>query len=108
MEREPPPLVPFDQAELSDMGRSFYRDNKRVSNARIKEELGVNLRPALSDNRPGIAREDGLMRINGLFRHGYLLAPAVVCDVLAELENNHEARPFADVLNKNSEEHLCA
>ena len=41
--REPPPLVPFDQAALSDMGRSFYRDNKRVSNARIKEELGVAL-----------------------------------------------------------------
>jgi nucleoside-diphosphate-sugar epimerase len=41
--RELPPLVPFDQAELSDMARSFYRDNKRVSNARIKEELGVDL-----------------------------------------------------------------
>jgi hypothetical protein len=25
------------------MARSFYRDNKRVSNARIKEELGVDL-----------------------------------------------------------------
>jgi nucleoside-diphosphate-sugar epimerase len=41
--RKPPPLVPFDQAELSDMARSFYRDNKRVANARIKEELGVAL-----------------------------------------------------------------
>jgi len=41
--REPPPLVPFDRAELSAMARSFYRDNKRVSNARIKEELGVEL-----------------------------------------------------------------
>jgi len=41
--REPPPLVPFAQAELSDMARSFYRDNKRVSNARIREELGVRL-----------------------------------------------------------------
>ena len=41
--REPPPLVPFDRAELSEMGRSFYRDNKRVSNARIKDELGVTL-----------------------------------------------------------------
>ncbi len=41
--REPPPLVPFEAAELSDMGRSFYRDNKRVSNARIKDELGVSL-----------------------------------------------------------------
>ena len=41
--RAPPPLVPFEQAELSPMGRSFYRDNKRVSNRRIKEELGVAL-----------------------------------------------------------------
>lgn len=41
--REPPPLVPFEAAELSDMARSFYRDNKRVSNARIKDELGVAL-----------------------------------------------------------------
>ena len=39
----PPPLVPFAQAELSPMGRSFYRDNKRVANRRIKEELGVTL-----------------------------------------------------------------
>ncbi len=40
---EPPPLVPFETADLSEMGRSFYRDNKRVSNARIKQELGVRL-----------------------------------------------------------------
>ncbi|MCH7888797.1 MAG: SDR family NAD(P)-dependent oxidoreductase, partial [Proteobacteria bacterium] len=40
---EPPPLVPFDEAELSPMGRSFYADNKRVRNDRIKEELGVAL-----------------------------------------------------------------
>lgn len=40
---EPPPLVPFETAELSEMARSFYVDNKRVSNRRIKEELGVRL-----------------------------------------------------------------
>lgn len=39
-----PPAVPFEDAELSPMGRSFYADNKRVSNRRIKEELGVRLR----------------------------------------------------------------
>ncbi len=41
--REAPPLVPFQAAGLSPMARSFYRDNKRVSNRRIKEELGVTL-----------------------------------------------------------------
>lgn len=43
LDQEPPPLVPFESAELSDMGRSFYRDSKRVKNDRIKSELGVTL-----------------------------------------------------------------
>ena len=41
---EPPPAVPFDQARLSPMARSFYSDNRKVSNSRIKHELGVTLR----------------------------------------------------------------
>jgi nucleoside-diphosphate-sugar epimerase len=40
----PPPLVPFADAALSPMARSFYDDNKRVSNTRLKSELGVALR----------------------------------------------------------------
>jgi len=39
----PPPEVPFEQAEMTPMARSFYAENKRVSNRRIKEELGVVL-----------------------------------------------------------------
>jgi glycine oxidase len=38
----------------------------------------ANLRPALPDNLPRMYREPGLMRINGLFRHGWLIAPALV------------------------------
>jgi nucleoside-diphosphate-sugar epimerase len=40
---EPPPEIPFEEAELSEMGRSFYSDNKRVSNRRLKSELGYPL-----------------------------------------------------------------
>ena len=40
----PPPEIPFEQAELSPMARSFYADSKRVSNARIKTELGYALK----------------------------------------------------------------
>jgi nucleoside-diphosphate-sugar epimerase len=36
---EPPPEIPFEEAELSAMARSFYADSKRVSNARVKKEL---------------------------------------------------------------------
>lgn len=38
-----PPLVPLEAAGLSPMARSFYDDNKRVSNRLIKNELGVTL-----------------------------------------------------------------
>ena len=37
---EPPPLVPFEAAELSPMARSFYADNRKVRNERIKRDLG--------------------------------------------------------------------
>jgi len=39
----PPPLQNIETADLSPMARSFYQDNKIVSNRRIKSELGVSL-----------------------------------------------------------------
>jgi dTDP-4-dehydrorhamnose reductase len=50
---DPPPEIPFEDAEMSAMGRSFYAESKRVSNRRIKEELGVEL--AYRDYRAGLA-----------------------------------------------------
>jgi nucleoside-diphosphate-sugar epimerase len=38
-----PPAIPFDGADLSPMARSFYAENKRVSNARMRHELAVRL-----------------------------------------------------------------
>jgi nucleoside-diphosphate-sugar epimerase len=40
----PPPEIPYQEAALSPMAQSFYADNRRICNARIKEELGVVLR----------------------------------------------------------------
>jgi nucleoside-diphosphate-sugar epimerase len=41
---EPPPLIGWDDASLTPMARSFYEENKRVRNARMKDALGVTLR----------------------------------------------------------------
>lgn len=38
-----PPEIPFEQADLTPMARSFYGENKRVSNERLKRELGIEL-----------------------------------------------------------------
>lgn len=47
-----PPAVPYDQAEMSPMARSFYAESKRVRNDRIKTELGVRLN--FPDYRAGL------------------------------------------------------
>ena len=38
-----PPAIPYDEAEMTPMARSFYAESKRVRNDRIKDELGVRL-----------------------------------------------------------------
>ena len=39
-----PPEIAFEDAKLSPMAASFYAENKRVSNARMCNELGVTLK----------------------------------------------------------------
>ncbi|GLS18389.1 NAD(P)-dependent oxidoreductase [Labrys miyagiensis] len=41
---EPPPEIAYEAAQMSPMARSFYGENKRVSNRRIREDLGYRLR----------------------------------------------------------------
>ncbi|MGO9360900.1 MAG: SDR family oxidoreductase [Xanthobacteraceae bacterium] len=40
----PPPEIPLEHAELTEMSRSFFRETKRVRNRLMKQELGVTLR----------------------------------------------------------------
>jgi len=47
-----PPEVPFDQAEMTPMARSFYAESKKVANTRILEDLGVTL--AYPDYKTGL------------------------------------------------------
>ena len=51
----------------------------------------ANLRPALPDNLPLLQTQNGITCINGLFRHGWLLAPALVERAVAELANAQHA-----------------
>ena len=49
----PPPEISFEEADLSPMARSFYGESKRVSNRRMREELGYA--PRYPDYRAGLA-----------------------------------------------------
>ncbi|NLR73797.1 FAD-dependent oxidoreductase [Leeia aquatica] len=50
-----------------------------------------HLRPALPDNLPVLQQQAGLTHINGLFRHGWLLAPALVEQAITHLAQEHAA-----------------
>jgi nucleoside-diphosphate-sugar epimerase len=47
-----PEAIPFEQAEMTPMARSFYAESKKVRNDLIKSELGVQLR--YPDYRAGL------------------------------------------------------
>jgi glycine oxidase len=62
-------------------------------------ELGADLRPAFPDNLPQVRRSGRVLHANGLFRHGFLLAPALAertadtVQSMLQLETNHADIP---------------
>lgn len=53
-----PPDIPFEEADLTPMGRSFYSTSKRVRNTRLKQELGVRLLyPSYREGLAALAHE---------------------------------------------------
>jgi glycine oxidase len=67
-----------------------YAVHPAFAEARIVE-FGSGLRPAYPDNLPRISIEQQRIAVNGLYRHGFLLAPA-----LAELTLGYVARGVID------------
>lgn len=50
-------------------------------------EIGTDARPAFSDNLPRLRQIGDVLHVNGLFRHGYLLSPALammVADLICD------------------------
>jgi len=58
-------------------------------------EIGTGVRPAFADNVPRIVRVGRTLYVNGLYRHGFLMAPALARRVAQVLL---EGRFFAEVM----------
>ncbi|WP_136658909.1 glycine oxidase ThiO [Nitratireductor sp. XY-223] len=54
-------------------------------------EIGVGVRPAFADNFPRVSRHGDTISLNGLYRHGFLLAPALAADAAAMAMGIREA-----------------
>ncbi len=68
---------------------SAYALDPRFAEAEIVE-MGTDLRPAFPDNVPRIIRRGCVLHVNGLFRHGYLIAPALARQAAAYLADGHK------------------
>ncbi len=51
---------------------------------------GTGLRPAFPDNLPRVQQIDGTWHVNGLYRHGFLLAPAMAMDLVHKMGTPNE------------------
>lgn len=84
-------IVGATQIESDDSGPITVRSSLELLSAVYSLHPGfaeaavvssaVNCRPALPDNCPAVRCEERLLRVNGLFRHGFLLAPVVAGEV---------------------------
>ncbi len=59
---------------------ALYSLHQGFGEAQILDLL-VGLRPTFIDNQPRIKTHQKLSRLNGLYRHGYLFAPALINDL---------------------------
>lgn len=67
---------PVTARSAMEMLNAAYALHPAFGEAEILE-LGVGVRPAFDDNLPRVFRRGNTLCINGLYRHGFLLAPAV-------------------------------
>lgn len=86
---------------LLDLLSGAYALHPAFGEAQILE-LGADVRPAFPDNLPRIRRRGRTTYVNGLFRHGFLLAPALA-EIAADTVLNHnpeEEDEDADLLER--------
>ncbi len=76
---------PISVRSALELLSALYCIHPGFSEARIIATK-TNCRPALLDNLPTIATRPGLLRVNGLFRHGFLLAPVLAQEVVDFLQ----------------------
>jgi glycine oxidase len=93
-------LGPITVRSALELLSAAYSVQPAFAEARLLE-TSAHARPAFPDHHPRFMVEDGLMRINGLFRHGFLISPALV-DFVAGYFKTGEIHPLARTLWKTT------
>lgn len=77
-------MAPITVRSSLELQSALYSVDPRFAEATIIKAYAHG-RPAFSDHQPRMEARPGLLRVNGLYRHGYLLAPHVLCQALVDI-----------------------
>ena len=75
---------PVTVRSVLELASALHSLHPAFGEARVLR-MNAALRPATDDHRPTLVQKAGVWHLNGLFRHGYLCAPALVTDLAALL-----------------------
>ncbi len=78
---------PVTVRSVLELASALHSLHPAFGEARILR-MSAALRPALDDHRPRVEQLGGVWHINGLYRHGYLCAPALVDDLVGKLTHD--------------------
>lgn len=85
-------MAPVTVRSSLELLSALYSVHSGFAEAEVLEAR-AHCRPAFADNLPRIIRRDRLLQVNGLYRHGYLLAPALVDSVMSLLAGGAVSAP---------------
>ena len=71
---------------MLELGSALYSLHPAFGEARVIR-LAAALRPTLDDNRPALVQREGVWHLNGLYRHGFLCAPALVDRLVRDINS---------------------
>lgn len=77
---------PMTVRSAMELLSAAYSVHPGFAEANIRQQMS-QCRPAFSDNQPKISVQGSLIQVNGLFRHGFLIAPVVLEQVLSVVNN---------------------
>lgn len=75
---------PVSARSLMELLNAAYALHPAFGEARVIE-TGAGVRPSYPDNLPRFLTKDGMITVNGLYRHGFLLAPSLAQEVAAHI-----------------------
>ncbi len=95
--------APMTVRSALELLSAVYSVHSGFAEANILEQVSC-CRPAFGDNHPKILRQGAVIRVNGLYRHGFLIAPVVLDHLLQLVADLHGAAsnsyPFAELMQR--------